>query len=397
MKILHVYPDYGQMGGIERSILLLCQQCQALPDVELPNVESIVACSEGGRFQQALERQGILTIGLQSAACFKNPNLRALDLKAYWQAKQIAANIQPDLVHLHIGGLENLVWRFLGLPTLLTLHGYGSLYSMTGNLSPMKRAIKALLRNFFCWSLQWMNVITCVSWAEADRLSEEGYLPEGKPVHIIPNGLPLAEFQGGIAKNRFLYTPSRLIPEYRTGDPVIAWIGRLEAVKQPELFLALARQLSSSFPNAWWLLVGDGPLQETLEAQLLEAPTSRILMPGFLPADSVLAIASVLVHTPKAEGFGMAVLEAMAAGVPVASFPVGGVPELLQHAPECLAESESLNDLTRTLRHVLSLSAEARNQLSANLIRQACQYYDAERLLPQWLGLYQDILSRAAA
>ena len=84
VKILHVYPDYDHMGSLERRILLLCEQCQALPDIEL-----IVACTEGGQLQYALERQGIATIGLYSPDCFKYPHLRALDLKSYWQAKHI--------------------------------------------------------------------------------------------------------------------------------------------------------------------------------------------------------------------------------------------------------------------------------------------------------------------
>jgi glycosyltransferase involved in cell wall biosynthesis len=108
-------------------------------------------------------------------------------------------------------------------------------------------------------------------------------------------------------------------------------LGRLVPIKHFERLGPLSDALAitpRSRPAI--VLAGDGPLDQELRSALRpDDPKRQIEMPGFI-ADvaALLAEADALVITSDHEGIPMAVLEALAAGVPVFGFAVGGLPEI---------------------------------------------------------------------
>jgi glycosyltransferase involved in cell wall biosynthesis len=142
-------------------------------------------------------------------------------------------------------------------------------------------------------------------------------------VHVIPNGVDLARFRPGAPDMR-LRRALGLGPE----GPVIAYAGRLERGKGPDLLLEAAVRVHRERRDAQWLFVGDGPLRPALEARALAAGLPAVFAarrPDLLP---VLHLCAALVVPSRQEAFGRVLIEAMAAEVPVVATRVGGIPEV---------------------------------------------------------------------
>jgi glycosyltransferase involved in cell wall biosynthesis len=142
-------------------------------------------------------------------------------------------------------------------------------------------------------------------------------------VHVIPNGVNLARIRPG-APDAGLQRALGLGPE----GPVIAFAGRLEHGKGPDLLLEAAVGVQRERRDAQWLFVGDGPMRPALEARALAAGLPAIFAARRQDLLPVLHLCAALVVPSRQEAFGRVVIEAMAAEVPVVATRVGGIPEV---------------------------------------------------------------------
>ncbi len=131
-----------------------------------------------------------------------------------------------------------------------------------------------------------------------------------KNVSLWPNALDIKAVRhlDRAAARRMLELPQKGL--------VIAVVGRLHYKKQPLLALEAFRWFLQQGGDSHLAFVGDGPLQATLKAASANLPVS---FPGFVANASCMmgAFDALLLTSSKKEAFGMVLLEAMAAGVPV--------------------------------------------------------------------------------
>jgi glycosyltransferase involved in cell wall biosynthesis len=137
----------------------------------------------------------------------------------------------------------------------------------------------------------------------------------------------------------------------------IGFVGRLSHEKGPDLFCDLAAKL----PGQRFTLYGDGPMRADLEARYAGAVEFRGRVVPMAPHWVDIGL---LVMSSRHEGLPLAALEAMAHGVPVAAFAVGGLPDLIRHGRNgFLAPAGDLAALAAGIGSWLALPAEARARM----------------------------------
>ena len=117
------------------------------------------------------------------------------------------------------------------------------------------------------------------------------------------------------------------VPENAT---LVAFVGRLTAIKRGERFIEVARQLVAEFDDAVFLIVGDGPDRSRME-QLAAGHTSIIFAGWQSDMVGVYAAADLLVLTSDNEGMPVALIEGAMQGVPAVTTDVGSVRQVVRH------------------------------------------------------------------
>ncbi len=238
------------------------------------------------------------------------------------------------LVHLHMaaGGsvLRKLsllhAAKLMGLPVVLHVHGSETVKFFDG-LSPALRAV-------LTFSMRRADRVIALSASWREFLVNRVGL-EAERVHVLPNAVP-APRTGPV--RRGLAGPCRIL-----------FLGRVgERKGTPVLLRALAQM-----PNANWELVcaGDGEVSKYRAMASELGLATRVRFLGWMDEDeaqALLADSDLLVLPSLNEGLPMAIIEAMAHGLPVIATPVGGIPELVASGRTGLlvppADSDALAD-----------------------------------------------------
>jgi len=153
-----------------------------------------------------------------------------------------------------------------------------------------------------------------------------GEVPAAR-IRLIPSGIDTA---------RFTHDPNararvRQAYGFAEHETVVLSVGALVERKGHRTLLQAASQLREQGIRLRYLVCGEGALRVNLETEAQALGLARdALFAGFCAdVPGALAAADLFVHVPLHEGLGVAVIEALAAGVPVVASRVGGLPELI--------------------------------------------------------------------
>ncbi len=227
--------------------------------------------------------------------------------------------------------------------------------------------------------------ITVVEPGQADYFKAVLGIPD-KKVHCIANGVRVQKCRPGHASQvrvRLGIQPDRF---------VFMYVGRLSPVKDlPTLLQAFAELPAAIRQVALLYLVGDGVERHPLEVLAAELGIEAAVT--FLGAKSdvtdLLAAADAFVMSSLSEGLPMALLEAMAAGLPCVATAVGGIPSLLGEDAGITVPPSSPRQLSAAMGAVAT-SATLRQSLSGNALRTVLRSYDLDSIAEQYLSLLID-------
>ena len=231
-------------------------------------------------------------------------------------------------------------------------------------------------------AFRWCDAVVCNSQAGADRLAAAGVARQ--KLTVIGNALPAAAFE----------PVSPALP--RSGAPRVVMVARMNAhYKNHAGFLRIAAEVHKRMPAAEFLLVGDGPLRPEIERQSAALGLGdRVLFLGDrrdIPA--VLASADVAVLTSDSEGLSNVILEAMAAGLPVVAYNVGGNAELVNEQRGALIAAGNESEFAAGVLR-LFFDANLRAQQGKIARQFAEQNFSLDRVCRQYEDLYVTLLSQ---
>lgn len=343
-RVLHVIHS-GGFYGAER---MLSEHCLALNAV-LENRVAFISPPD-----ELLER--FRGMGIASEAIRKPADLIRL------------AGRQPLVLNAHNFKAQLYAWRAArrtGRPLVFTQHGF------------TPRSLKQKLymgSSILLCKTRTVNHAVCVADSIV-RQHQALHVPDSK-ISLIPNGLPV-----------------RAPLPRQVGKPLIGFAGRLSQEKGPELFLQAVVPLLQQRPGVCAVMLGDGPMRDQLQAQIFrQGLAQRITLAGYQDnMDEWLARLSVLVLSSRTEGTPMVLLEAMRAGVPVAAFSVGGIPDVILHGQEgLLASAGDVTGLSRNIARFLDDSALVEVLARQARLRQQ-ESFSLKKSMQRWQNLYARI------
>jgi glycosyltransferase involved in cell wall biosynthesis len=301
---IHVLIDTLGVGGAE---VLLADFAAAAP---LAGVELTVGYLKDVGAGHAADR--LRAVGVEPRCVAIPPRL---GLEAFRRVRRHLAQVRPELVHTHLGSADLLggpAARSLGLPSVATIHSHAP--PSTGRDRAKARMMTAAR------SASAARVIAVSESARTAYLAA-GAAPER--VVVVHNGIVGRAEPGAGARVR-----SELgLGEH---DLIAAMVSSLRPEKGHDVALDTVPALLDRFPSLRLVVAGDGPLRPSLERAA--APLGdRVVLTGYRPdVMAVLDAADVLVQPSRADAFPTAILEAMAASVPVVATHVGGIGELVR-------------------------------------------------------------------
>ena len=254
------------------------------------------------------------------------------DLCALWRIYRRLCRFQPRIVHTHtakagaLGRLAALLYngtRGRRMPARLvhTYHGHVFEAYFTAWSTSVFLAIER-------WLARRTDVIVAIAPALAKDIVETYRVGRSEQVHLIPLGFDLSRFASIADAARRSARVRLRLP--RPG-PIITTVGRLTDIKDHDLFIEMARRLSSVLPDAVFLIAGDGERRPALErATVVAGIEDRVRFLGWRrDLEDLYAATDLFVLTSRNEGTPVALIEAMAAGVPSVSTDVGGVRDVI--------------------------------------------------------------------
>jgi len=238
------------------------------------------------------------------------------------------------------------------------------------------------------------RAIVAPSRAVQRELLEAAY--PGPRVHRLPNGIAIPPERGPGAKLAARNDLGAVSPALRVppGAPLAVYTGRLHEAKGLGDLLAAWPSIAAAWPQARLWLVGEGPYHAALEEQIQARDLAgRVVLAGvFDSVDELLAAADLFVLPSWEEGLSVALLEAMAAGLPVVATDIPGNRDLLTHGRSGLLVPA--RDPVRLAEAIGRLLAEPElgAALGAAARGRAASRFSVARMADQHLELFERLL-----
>lgn len=223
-----------------------------------------------------------------------------------------------------------------------------------------------------------------------ERIALETWKQPRAKVHRIVNG---------IATELYAKRPEpKAIPGFvrKPKEVVIGTVAGLRAVKDLPALVRAAGGLSHRFRL---VIVGEGPERAAIEqAALAMGIEDELVLPGFLDRPyRFMGYFDMLALSSRSEQFPIAVVEAMAAGLPIVAPPVGDVPFMV--APE---NAPFITDYPGEVRlrdamQALIADPELRRTVGEANRRKAQAEYDERQMIARYAALYESALGRPGA
>lgn len=245
------------------------------------------------------------------------------DFRAVAALRRAIHDFRPAIVHTHsskAGILGRLAARLERVPAVVhSVHGWGFAPTQPWPVQRLFRTAERL-------AARWTDHFVTVSKSNLDLGVRLGIV-DPRRASVIRSGIALAPLRSERDP-----APIRAALGLPAGAPLIAQIGNFKPQKDPLTFVRVASMVAEHCPHARFVMVGDGPLRpaaEELAARLGVGEEMRF--PGWWEdVPGLLATTRVSVLTSRHEGLPRAIVESLAAGVPVVATAVDGTPEVVR-------------------------------------------------------------------
>ncbi len=301
-KILHLVEDM-KTGGIERLIASIVSEHLQAFDFE------VWCVARGGAIADELLEAGA-TVRTLDITSYRNP------LKVN-QLRSELRKANPAVVHTHgyyAGTIGRTAGKLAGIPRMIH-HVHSTYIGYEARHHRMERWLSRFTHRVLCCSVAVKDFVVATEQIKGERLQ------------VVYNGV---ELQAAADTAR-----DDIRREFGISDtaPLLITVASLQPHKGHRFLLEAMPIIHADQPDVELLLVGEGPLRKDLETQASELGIQdRVHFAGRRSdvVDLLTAADLFVLPSSEREGLGIAIVEAMACGLPVIGSDIGGIPEVIQ-------------------------------------------------------------------
>ncbi len=309
-----------------------------------------------------------------------------------------------SLIHTHVqhrlGGMARTVARLRGVPYVVSVHGghftlpQEQVDQMTAPFRGKPewgKAFGALLGSRRV--LEDADAVICVGQSEAEAMKKR--FPQ-KPVHYLPNGVDVARFSEADGE-RFRSTYG-----FQPLEKLVLCVSRLDYQKNQLGLVRAFAAFAENHPDHRLVLIGPVTVEayrdEILEAvRELKLEDRVTVIEGLDPLDPLLPsaykAAELFVLPSVHEPFGMVILEAWAAGLPVIASRVGGIPGFVRHEHTALLTEPQHDEALAEALNRLADNVELRTDLARRAFGEVARRYDWSEIVNRLLKIYEQAVN----
>ena len=364
-------------GGIRKHLLGLVKRLTSLC------YELILVCPRDDTELTSLTGQGIRVYPIAIRGEF-HPHR---DFQAALEIKSLIERLTPDLIHAHSykAGLLGLAagWIKKHPPLICTFHNPVRRHANKLQDLGKRRLLTALGKRA-------THVITVSQALRSEAHTLLGIAEE--KITCIYNGIDLAEFSASPQAKAICDTLG--IGDYRY---VVGTVCRLIPEKGLRCLIEAASILQGQLHKVCFIVVGDGPDRPFLEKLVREKKMEQsFVFLGFRPdVPDILPCFDLFVLPSIEEALSLAILEAMAAKIPVIATAIGGIPEVVTAETGILIPPDNPQILAASIRQLL-LQPHYRQTLGRAGRERVKRFFSLPQMAQRHHELYAKILSSLA-
>ncbi len=292
--------------------------------------------------------------------------------------RRIIAEHHIDIIVAAHSGGDRMFWSTLGgrlteTPVVIWSHWFP-----LENQHHFERANRALYRFVDCF--------VAIGERQRRALIRHEYVPAGR-LTVIPNGVELDRFLSSNTSRAEARRRLRLEDHH----VAVALIANLRREKRHDVFIAAARRLAPHFPQLRFLIVGDGPHRDAVQASAAASGLDHETLRMLGPRDDIpelLAGIDISCLCSEQECFSVTMLEAAAASAPFIGPDSGCMPEFLEHrSTGLLIKPANASQLADAIAELAS-SEPLRRALAQEARRKVIARYGVDAMVRSFADLF---------
>ncbi len=368
IRVLYTLNE-ARIAGTERHVVYL------LNNLNRDLFEPYVVCFAEGPLIEMLQKQKIEARAL--------PRNRFLDFSVAKQLYDLIRKENIDLVHSHCGHFSFWVAKIAGVRRLIeTRHGLYFNYDEIDHISPVTYWLNKAKASF-------VNLTLTVNTFDKQLLIEKFKVPAHK-IQSVLNGIDLENIEKAVRSSNSLEEL-----KITKSAPVVGTVARLTEQKGLRYFLESIPLIQAEFPDAQFVIVGDGELKgELIRIAEKHGILQKIIFTGYREdAIAIMSLFEVFVQPSLWEGTAYTILEAMALKLPVVATAVFGNREAVVHEETgYLVETRTSVQIADKVIYLLKNRNKAK-EMGKNGFERIKKMYLAKEMTRQIEQIYLELLN----
>jgi len=232
---------------------------------------------------------------------------------------------------------------------------------------------------------RYTDKIVCISKAEYISALNHN-IADNTKLNIILNGIDFSLIENAEVKKR-----SELgIPE---NAYIVGMVGRISPQKAPDVFIEAARLIKNEIPNAYFMIVGDGEEHSKIELYAKEYDIDLYISGWTDVPYQYMKMFDVAMLLSRWEGFGLAIVEYMAARKSFVATRVDAIPTIVRDGIDGLLVD--VDSPAQAANAVIKLykDNELANKMKESAWSYSREYYDIHRVAEQHIMLFKELVN----